>query len=62
MFLYLFKKKSFLVSQDVILFDDTIKNNIIYANNNASESEINSACELLQQINLSKNFQMDMIQ
>ncbi len=34
-----------LVSQDVILFDDTIKNNIIFANPVASEEEIIEACE-----------------
>ena len=34
-----------MVSQDVILFDDTIKNNIAYANNSASEEEIISACK-----------------
>ena len=31
-----------LVSQDVILFDDTIKNNIAYANPTASEEELKS--------------------
>ncbi len=34
-----------LVSQDVILFDDTIKNNIAYANENASNEQINRACK-----------------
>ena len=34
-----------LVSQDVILFDDTIKNNISYANEKATENEIKKACE-----------------
>jgi len=34
-----------LVSQDVILFDDTIKNNIAYANENASDEQINRACK-----------------
>ena len=32
-----------LVSQDTTLFDDTIKNNIIYANSNASEDDIDNA-------------------
>ena len=32
-----------LVSQDVTLFDDTIKNNILYGNLEASESEISNA-------------------
>ncbi len=39
------RKNLSLVSQDIILFDDTIKNNITYANNNASEQEIISACK-----------------
>ena len=39
------RKNISLVSQDVILFDDTIKNNIAYANTNASEDEIVRACK-----------------
>ncbi len=38
------RKNLSLVSQDVILFDDTIKNNISYAKDNASENEIENAC------------------
>jgi ATP-binding cassette, subfamily B, bacterial MsbA len=34
-----------LVSQDIILFDDTIKNNIAYAKDKASEDEISRACQ-----------------
>ena len=34
-----------MVSQDVILFDDTVKNNISYAKHNASEEEIIKACK-----------------
>ena len=34
-----------LVSQDVVLFDDTIKNNIAYARGSATEEEINNACK-----------------
>jgi subfamily B ATP-binding cassette protein MsbA len=34
-----------LVSQDVILFDDTVKNNIAYAKPGASEEEIIKACK-----------------
>ena len=34
-----------LVSQDIILFDDTIKNNIAYANKSASEEKIKKACK-----------------
>jgi len=39
------RKNLSMVSQDVILFDDTIKNNISYAKENASEKEIKKACE-----------------
>ena len=34
-----------MVSQDVILFDDTITANIAYANQNASDEEIKKACD-----------------
>jgi subfamily B ATP-binding cassette protein MsbA len=34
-----------MVSQDVILFDDTIKNNILYAKDNASDEQIKQACK-----------------
>ena len=34
-----------LVSQDIILFDDTIKNNIAYANPNATQKDIEEACK-----------------
>ena len=34
-----------MVSQDVILFDDTIRNNIAYAKNNATDAQISKACE-----------------
>lgn len=39
------RKHLALVSQDIVLFDDTIKNNISYANPSASDQEIKSACE-----------------
>ena len=39
------RKNLSLVSQDVILFDDTIKNNIAYAKPKASDKEIIKACE-----------------
>ena len=39
------RKNLSLVSQDVILFDDTIKNNIAYAKENASEEDIKNACK-----------------
>ena len=43
--LYSLRKKLSLVSQDVILFDDTVKNNITYAKPKASEKEIVEACK-----------------
>tara|TARA_B100001057_G_scaffold500631_1_gene616758 strand:+ start:920 stop:2662 length:1743 start_codon:yes stop_codon:yes gene_type:complete len=43
--LYSLRKNISLVSQDIVLFDDTIKNNIAYAKNNASEAEIAQACK-----------------
>ena len=39
------RKKISLVSQDVILFDDSVKNNIAYAKPNASDSDIIRACK-----------------
>ena len=43
--LYSLRKNISLVSQDVILFDETIKNNILYANMGATEEELKRACE-----------------
>ena len=40
------RKHVSLVSQDTTLFDDTIKNNIVYANSDASEDEIKTAARL----------------
>ena len=40
------RKNISLVSQDTTLFDDTIKNNIAYANLNATDEEIKKAAEL----------------
>ena len=39
------RKNISLVSQDTILFDGTIKENISYANSTASQKEIESACD-----------------
>jgi len=39
------RKEISLVSQDVILFDDTIKSNILYGNVSASNDEIINACK-----------------
>ena len=38
------RKEIALVSQDIVLFDDTIKNNLIFANFMASDDEIINAC------------------
>ena len=40
------RNKISLVSQDIILFDDTVENNIKYAKFDASENEIRNACKL----------------
>ena len=39
------RKSLSLVSQDVILFDDTVKNNIAYAKPGATDEEIREACK-----------------
>tara|TARA_B100000029_G_scaffold110409_1_gene102322 strand:- start:2221 stop:3966 length:1746 start_codon:yes stop_codon:yes gene_type:complete len=39
------RKNISLVSQDIILFDDTVRANVGYANLNASDKEIKQACE-----------------
>ena len=39
------RKNISLVSQDIILFDDTVKNNILYAKPKASDNEIIKACK-----------------
>ena len=39
------RKEISLVSQDVILFDDTIKSNILYGNSSASDDQVIAACE-----------------
>ena len=43
--LHSLRKNLSMVSQDVILFDDTVKNNIAYAKENASQGEIEKACK-----------------
>jgi len=43
--LYTVRKNMSLVSQDTTLFDDTIKNNIAYANLDASQEEIEEAAK-----------------
>ena len=44
--LFSLRKNISLVSQDVILFDDTVRSNILYANPNATEDQIYNACKL----------------
>jgi len=39
------RKNISLVSQDIILFDDTVKSNIAYANLEASDEQIKKACD-----------------
>jgi subfamily B ATP-binding cassette protein MsbA len=39
------RKNISLVSQDIMLFDDTVRANIAYAKQNASEEEIKKACD-----------------
>ncbi len=43
--IYSVRKNISLVSQDTTLFDDTIKNNIAYANSNASQKDIEEAAK-----------------
>ena len=38
------RKEIALVSQDTILFDDTIKNNLLYGNSSATDKELQEAC------------------
>ena len=44
--LFSLRKNISLVSQDIILFDDSVKANIAYANLNATEDQIKKACDL----------------
>ena len=55
------RKHLALVSQDIVLFDDTIKNNISYANPSASDQEIKALVNLLRLTNLLINFLINTI-
>ena len=44
--LYSLRNKISLVSQDIVLFDDSVENNIKYARFDASDDEIKKACQL----------------
>jgi len=50
------RKQIALVSQDTILFDDTIKNNLLYGNSAANNNEIEDACEMANCHEFIKNF------
>ena len=39
------RKNLSMVSQDVILFDNTVRNNILYAKSNATDEEVKKACK-----------------
>ena len=54
------RKNISLVSQETTLFDDTIKNNIKYANENATDEEIYEVAKLSFVMNLLKNYQINM--
>ena len=55
------RKNISMVSQDIILFDDTVHANIAYANMNASEKQIMEKLAILQQLqNLLINYQKNL--
>ena len=49
------RKNIALVSQDIILFDDTVRANIAYANLNATEEQIKKACDFAAASDFIKN-------
>ena len=55
------RKNLSLVSQDVILFDDTIKNNIAYAKEMHQLRKLKELVNLLLQMNLLKSYLWDTI-
>jgi len=44
--LYSLRNKISLVSQDIVLFDDSVENNIKYARFDATQDEVKKACQL----------------
>ena len=53
--LFSLRKNISLVSQDIMLFDDTVRANIAYAKQNASEEEIEKACNFAAASDFIKN-------
>ena len=53
--LFSLRKNISMVSQDIILFDDTVRANIAYANLNASEEQIKKACDFAAASDFIKN-------
>ncbi|MDC1475935.1 ABC transporter ATP-binding protein/permease [Pelagibacteraceae bacterium] len=49
------RKNISMVSQDIILFDDTIRANIAYANQTATDEQINKACDFAAASDFIKN-------
>ena len=54
------RKNISLVSQDIILFDDTIKKNISYAKEDASDKEIDRACNFAAASEFIENYQINL--
>jgi subfamily B ATP-binding cassette protein MsbA len=52
------RKHIALVTQDIILFDDTIKNNLLYGNIKANEHELIEACKKAHCYNFIKDFKL----
>jgi subfamily B ATP-binding cassette protein MsbA len=52
------RKHIALVTQDIILFDDTIKNNLLYGNIKANEQELTEACKKAHCYDFIKEFKL----
>lgn len=53
------RKHIALVTQDIILFDDTIKNNLLYGNIKANEQELIEACKKAHCYDFIKEFKLE---